>query len=372
MIAAAGAGSTAIAWLLQAPGASNTLLEALIPYAQTSFVQFIGNTPDHFVSAETASALAARALERAHRLSEGDYPLLGIGCTGSLASLRPKRGAHRVHIAVRGDERSAVYSLELRKGERGRPAEEEVCSRLLLRGLALASGVLPTFSLSLLPGEEVEAEGELSPVADLLAGRISALHLSPSGRMQADTPITGGILPGSFNPLHQGHRALAQAAARILAAPVTFEISLANVDKPPLTETEALRRATQFPGVAPLVLSLAPTFREKSRLFPGCSFVIGYDTAIRVVAPRYYADEADMLAALAEIRDHGCRFLVAGRVQGEQYCSLADADIPEDYRSLFRAIPEAAFRMDISSTAIRARRHSKPAQEAGGSPENQV
>ena len=35
----------------------------------------------------------------------------------------------------------------------------------------------------------------------------------------------------------------------------------------------------------------ASLFTDKARLFPRSAFVIGYDTAVRLVAPRYYARE---------------------------------------------------------------------------------
>ncbi|MDH7569588.1 MAG: hypothetical protein QHJ73_08390, partial [Armatimonadota bacterium] len=139
-----------------------------------------------------------------------------------------------------------------------------------------------------------------------------------------------------------------------LGQPVAFELSLHNVDKPPLTEAETLRRARQFSPWATLLLTTRPTFREKARCFPGCTFVIGYDTAVRVVDPRYYAGEEDMRAALEEVRQHGCRFLVAGRALDGAYRTLADVPIPAPFRDLFAAIPESAFRVDISSTQLRA------------------
>lgn len=357
VIVAAGAGSEAIAWLLRVPGASQTLLEALIPYAEPSLVEFLGGRPAHFVSPETAVAIARRALQRAVCLNTRDFPLLGLGCTGALTTQRPRRGAHRVCVAVGDGKGEAVYSLTLAKGARSRAEEEEVCSRLLLHALALACGVVPGFDLRLSPSEEVEASGELSPVAELLRGRVRSLRVHPDGQAETDSRWAAGVLSGAFNPLHEGHRRLAEVAAQVLGGPVAYELSLENVDKRPLTEEEALRRARQFSGWADLLLTRAPTFREKARLFPGCTFVIGYDTAVRVVAPRYYADEADMHAALAEIERLGCSFLVAGRLHEGAYHTLADVPVPSPFRRLFAEIPSERFRMDISSTELRAQAH---------------
>ena len=61
-----------------------------------------------------------------------------------------------------------------------------------------------------------------------------------------------------------------------------FEISIENVDKPPLDYTEMQLRAEQFrAAMLPLWLRGAPTFDEKSRLFPAQHLLVGVDTLER-------------------------------------------------------------------------------------------
>jgi hypothetical protein len=104
------------------------------------------------------------------------------------------------------------------------------------------------------------------------------------------------------------------------------------------------------------VATRALKFYLKSRLFPGCTFVIGWDTAVRLVDPKYYeGDEGRVLAALREIRGHGCNFLVAGRVEDRTFRTLADITIPEEFRTMFCGLTERQFRADISSTELRAK-----------------
>src|SRR5580700_4092202 len=86
------------------------------------------------------------------------------------------------------------------------------------------------------------------------------------------------ILPGAFNPVHAGHWGLAEAAAQMLGMSAAFELSIANVDKPPLLGAEIRRRQAQFAGRADLWLTNTPRFLEKSELFPGAVFVVGADT----------------------------------------------------------------------------------------------
>ncbi len=200
---------------------------------------------------------------------------------------------------------------------------------------------------------------------DLLRGLLDAdadgaprsLTVHGDGRALADEPVAGALLPGSFNPLHDGHRGLADVASDAAGLPVAYELSVVNVDKPPLDLPEIERRLAGFAGERwPLVLTRAPTFIAKARLFPGVTFVIGWDTAVRLVHARYYGDsEAAMRDALAEMRDRGCRFLVAGRAVDGRFRTLAEAGIPGAFAEAFAEIPESRFRSDLSSTAIRER-----------------
>ena len=102
VIAVAGAGSQALAWLLAIPGASRTLLEAVVPYERQALIGFLGHEPEQFVSTQTATELAGAAYRRALRLREDQSPALGLACTASLATNRPKRGEHRGCIAAWG------------------------------------------------------------------------------------------------------------------------------------------------------------------------------------------------------------------------------------------------------------------------------
>jgi hypothetical protein len=138
---------------------------------------------------------------------------------------------------------------------------------------------------------------------------------------------------------------------------VYFELPLVNADKAPIDPIEAHWRITQFTNFAPVILTRAPLFNQKARLFPHSVFVLGVDTVQRLFQPRFYHDDpARMLASLEEIRTAGCRFLVAGRLRGDHFLTLQDLSLPTGYRELFEEIPEADFRVDISSTTLRERR----------------
>jgi Cytidylyltransferase-like len=185
------------------------------------------------------------------------------------------------------------------------------------------------------------------------------LHVAADGQMLSHScgrcPPALALLPGSFNPIHRGHWELARLAERLLGQPVAFELSVTNVDKPPLPRAEIRRRLTQFDGQASLWLTRAPRFVQKAERFPGATFVIGADTALRIVAPRYYdGSEAQMRTALGRMRELGCRFLVACRADERRKCwRLVDVPIPASLVGLFAEIPPEEFRWDISSTELR-------------------
>jgi nicotinic acid mononucleotide adenylyltransferase len=198
-------------------------------------------------------------------------------------------------------------------------------------------------------------------IGELVAGAVSRLTVWPDGQLTTTAPTPRAVLPGAFNPLHDGHLRLARVAEERRQVPVAFELSVVNVDKPPLAAGDVRARLAQFAGRARVELTRAPTFLEKSRLFPGVTFVVGADTAERLVATRYYGDDHEaMTAALQEMADRHCHFLVAVRADaGGRVRRLADVPIPPRFSQLFTAIPESRFRVDSSSTEIRARRAAR-------------
>ncbi|MCC6238546.1 MAG: hypothetical protein IT299_13375 [Dehalococcoidia bacterium] len=152
VLAVSGAGSQALAWLLGVGGASRTVLEATVPYVQSSFVAYAGTTPGEFASPEAAVALARASLQRARGLS-GASTLVGIGCAATIATDRLKRGEHRAYVAASEGERTRVWALHIEKGARDRPGEEDLVSRVVVNALAGACGLELRLPLGLRAGE---------------------------------------------------------------------------------------------------------------------------------------------------------------------------------------------------------------------------
>ncbi|MGL6193737.1 MAG: hypothetical protein ACRC2T_02805, partial [Thermoguttaceae bacterium] len=206
VLATTGGGSMAICDILSQPGATRTMLEAHVPYSREALARFLGQVPAQSCSVQTSRQLAmtcftqgqdsnekkdlfrnnpdlegmeetywnrrisdkggtnffgsaeTEKLFTSYKSKKWCKSLIGIGCTASLASDRPKRGEHRFHIAVQTYNRTSTLSLTLNKGARTRQEEERLVADFILKALADASGLDIEFEIPLLDGEVVQLE----------------------------------------------------------------------------------------------------------------------------------------------------------------------------------------------------------------------
>ena len=68
VIVSSGGGSNAVGTLLKVPGASNSVLEAYIPYAKESLDFYLLRKPDFYCSIDTTLRMAARAYSAAKKI----------------------------------------------------------------------------------------------------------------------------------------------------------------------------------------------------------------------------------------------------------------------------------------------------------------
>ena len=144
------------------------------------------------------------------------------------------------------------------------------------------------------------------------------------------------VLPGSFNPLHAGHAASLESCIALChatdfqlcgeqaaggssrkACPL-YELSVFNVDKPPIPLQELEARLDQFSRQnVCILLTKLPRFIDKARAYPGMSYVIGIDTLLRLVDPVYTSGSSELMAhALASVVRDGSQFFVLPRTFG--------------------------------------------------------
>ena len=203
VLAAAGAGSGAMSWLLGVSGASRTLLETLVPYGRLSMIDLVGEEPSQYVSPQNAKDMARACYRRGLKLLDDDSPVVGVACTATIATDYTKRGDHRACIATWDEAGVTSYNLKLDKGKRDRIGEEEVVSRLLIQAMAQAFGVEADIDVGFTEMEIpiIDSVQHESPVQRLLSGEIELVMVSELGEVsswEGELPEPMVVLPGSL------------------------------------------------------------------------------------------------------------------------------------------------------------------------------
>lgn len=346
VIVSSGGGSNAIASLLKVPGASNTVLEAYIPYAKESLDFYLMKKPDFYASKDTSLRMAARAYSAAKKIDQESSlnHLLGVSITASLSTTYEKRGDHKFHIALQTRDFSKSISCKLEKGQRTREEEEELVTAFVVNLLAECSEI--EYDYPKIPEEvvfdEVKAE---KGWAELMSNKINYV-LSEDASPEL-------IFPGAFYPYHDGHKAMKDLAEQETGKKIFFEICIQNVDKPPISYHQIKKTVMQFNDSENWVLTKAGKFSEKSKMFPNSTFIIGADTLVRIMDERFYESRKEMLKELEIFNENNNYFLVFGREYQGKFTTLSDVQLPDDISGRFKGFDEEIFRKDISSTSIR-------------------
>jgi nicotinamide-nucleotide amidase len=179
------------------------------------------------------------------------------------------------------------------------------------------------------------------------------------------------VFPGSFDPWHAGHVAMAKYVEDKYGHGPFYELSLNNVDKSQVRGSSARIRTLPFCLSGKLIISQAATFVEKARLYGGVQFITGVDTIARIGNSRYYGDDEENVTGsdeqrdtdLKELSDRGCRFIVFGREMSTDfqtgaedvkiYMELEQLKLPPLLQQMCVGVPESEFRYDQSSRDLR-------------------
>ena len=186
-----GGGSLLLSDLLRVPGASNTVLEATVPYASQALSELLGSAPEQAASAHTGRALSTRLPARS---GAGADHAFGIGLTASLASAAPKKGQTRAHWAIQMADKSICFELLLDNAESR--SEQE---------LQLNEALWATIELALIGSGGQHQTGQIETREYSALALAAATYSCPHATCthQHDGRL---LLPGSFNPVHDGHR----------------------------------------------------------------------------------------------------------------------------------------------------------------------
>ena len=344
-----GGGASFLAETLNTAGASATVLEVNVPYASQAMTELLGRAPEQAVSATTARQLAITAYERSEALTRNSQfdssttKLFGFGCTASLATNRIKRGTHRAHWAIQTAVDTYTFSATY-KGDRD--SEEAL----------LREQIWQTIQHCLLDhtvefdDNLVELHARANPPLRPLLDEAPYRYCSGSsdGRL---------LLPGSFNPMHDGHKQMLSIAENMTGLKGAFELAVKNADKPSLDYLTMEERIEGI-GENPLWLTNTPNFEDKAKLFKGTTFVLGVDTMARIGELRFYRNHVDLLnKALATFEEQDIHFLVFGRLIDDTFVTLEELDIADVLKRRCTGVAQEIYRNDTSSTAVRNGKH---------------
>ncbi|MDY9926891.1 hypothetical protein [Methanosarcina sp.] len=391
VLAITGGGAEIIGELLRHGSGSATVLDAVVPYGTDAMDRFLGRKPEKYCSEKTARSMAMVAYQRALDLSKGggfaDHEVIGIGATCKLKAANEREGRkHEIHVSVQAAFQTGVKTLEL-TADRTREEEEKIAALLIFNVLARHCGV-PEISLPDGIGarngienctgtdqrEETNRREEIIEKFSSVSGEVGGLLKKQNCSADFSCKTTGIarinfdetkaleevkpeeiklVFSGSFDPCHSNHVFMAKTASEKLNTPVYFEISLTNVDKPPIDFISLNQRLDSLRGykyenfMGSICLTNAPLFLQKAALFPNSTFIVGADTINRIFDAKYYNGEADTSAILKHFKEKNIRFMVFHRKSIKIY-------INPDALEFCEIIPVDEYEDDgISSTEIR-------------------
>ena len=414
-----GGGTEVLPMLLERGGGSATLLSARVPYANAETVELLGGEPEKYVSEATTRQLAMAAFQKALALRTGDEPVIGVACSSSLQKTPMEREGriHHIFAALQTNTKTVEISVMLdpdtmdnsptchsecaiEYATRIRLFEEQLNAVILFNLVAEGCGIAERASI---PGaytfsanrRSSKISGDYLPL--LLEGKINRLafyvdgnEITPSSTYHTDDPYSAFIMPGSYNPAHEGHFEMADYVAReLIEMPnygIDFEISIRNVEKPmlDLISLEERLKSISKGGKRKVWLTNAPTFVEKAKVFhnPYTTFIVGYDTAIRICNPKY---AGDVDAVINVFYENNTRFVVFGRemngvfhpgfgrdIAAEEAAIAAETDeikksclvvyrepdtdeIPQRFTTICIAVTEPLPNRHVSSSGIRSK-----------------
>jgi hypothetical protein len=160
-------------------------------------------------------------------------------------------------------------------------------------------------------------------------------------------------MPGSYNPPHAGHFGMADEFESKYPARVIFNTTVNPRHKAVLSVQDCLKRAKMLQGRDRFFSKDDHLYLDKARNNPGMPILLGADSLIRALDPKWGVPTSKLLEGFKEC---GTRLYVTGKMIDDKFVSGWDAvstlhpDLYAKYSGLFCQVDG---RWDISSTEIR-------------------
>lgn len=300
--ACAGGGTELAQLLTNRPGASAWMSGIEYPYEQEETRSLIGFTPvKGYVNMSTAIHLAMWSYMKAYRFGVDKVPV-GFGLEAALASETLHKGDHRIHACVITPTLvlTSTLILEKRVGIDQRIKDNQQCSSVVWNLLAIAHGLDPFFTFDV---EKLENQTLL----DMLLERP---YTDVTGSHWERAPEHIVLMPGAYNPPHDGHFGVATSAAKTSGRPVVHHLTIDSPHKPTLSAQEVLQRMKLLKGHDMLVTMGDPMYIQKAERFPKTPIVVGTDALVRLFDPKWGLPVAE---TLDRFRQLGTTFYVSER-----------------------------------------------------------
>lgn len=367
-----GSGIQDILW--REPGTSSYLVGASFPYSMSEFDSFIGfKLGDKYCSQKAAVELAMAAYIKAREyciLNPGKDNPIGMGLSCATSTNRERRGSNSVFVVTCNKYGffTAVIGFPSGVGEYARQTDGDFINQVGLAAIATTIGkeyaIKYSYNTEQLSGNFenklfTHISLQMKEIPPVLAREQFFEHPYFDCNGTKDKILAGAnllFMPGSFNPIHDGHRDIAWKTGNLTGQQCVYMVTVDSVHKKPLLVPEMLDRVAisrlERYGIYQqgdiLFTQNDPLFIDKAKNYPGCGFIIGYDTAARMLDPKW---GPEIIPMLHEFRKYKTKFYVCGRIIDGELKTIKDLNYPSYFNELFIEVPNTG--TDHSSTKIR-------------------
>jgi len=348
-IIATGAGATIQNTLWEVPGSSAYLSGAQFPYSVDEQQEILGFRPINSCTKETVIDLASAAYMKAYKFG-GKNPI-GIGLTASVASEKEHRGEHRVYVCIITNDKIVSLYCPLNKGvgAHQRNLDEGICNDIvffmLIDILKLSSSDNQISISSLYKDSSLLARDRFFQYPFFAANGERHAFITPRNYW--------ALMPGAFNPPHQGHFGIAKEVEETYNKRVIFEITAEPPHKAKLSIQDLLKRAALLKGYDRVFTEQAPLYLDKAKKYPGYPLILGADALVRLLDPKWGIPTTQVLKQLEYSNN---KLFVSGRTINDKFMTCQDIifQLPVELRDIYnRLIFPVNGQWEVSSTELR-------------------